>query len=153
VVSRERRFPPSPKSPTRGGFDRAFSHELGERGWAGMLVPARFGGAEATGVERCLVISEMLTDWAQATAASGAVGLEAAATAKTLSGYAADWVGRTAHQVHGAMGVTIEYPLHRFTRRIWDWAIRDGATELWSARLGRVATTTEGGAWRIITTI
>jgi alkylation response protein AidB-like acyl-CoA dehydrogenase len=95
----------------------------------------------------------MLTDWAQETSAAGVVGLEAAAAAKTLSGYAAERIGRTAHQVHGAMGVTIEYPLHRYTRRIWDWALRDGTTQSWAVRLGRQATATEGAAWRLITTI
>ena len=28
---------------------------------------------------------------------------------------------RAAHQAHGAMGVTREYPLHQLTRRLWAW--------------------------------
>jgi acyl-CoA dehydrogenase len=30
-------------------------------------------------------------------------------------------VARLAHQVHGAMGITHEYPLHKFTNRLWSW--------------------------------
>ncbi len=53
-------FPPSAESPTRGGFDRAFSEDLARHGWAGMTIPARYGGSERSGVERCLVASELL---------------------------------------------------------------------------------------------
>jgi len=30
-------------------------------------------------------------------------------------------VARTAHDVHGAMGVAGEYDLHLFTKRLWAW--------------------------------
>ena len=53
-------FAPSAQSPTRGGFDRGFSEELARHGWAGMTIPARYGGSERSGVERCLVASELL---------------------------------------------------------------------------------------------
>jgi alkylation response protein AidB-like acyl-CoA dehydrogenase len=58
--ARAARFPPSAQSPTRGGFDRAFSAMLGQQGWAGMTIPKAYGGSERSGVERCLVISELL---------------------------------------------------------------------------------------------
>jgi len=58
--ARTREFPPSAASPTRGGFDREFSAELARRGWVGMTIPSSYGGSERTGVERCLVISELL---------------------------------------------------------------------------------------------
>src|ERR1700678_2028140 len=53
-------FAPSAQSPTRGGFDRDFSEALAARGWVGMTIPARYGGSERSGVERCLVVSELL---------------------------------------------------------------------------------------------
>jgi alkylation response protein AidB-like acyl-CoA dehydrogenase len=53
-------FAPSAQSPTRGGFDRDFSEELARHGWVGMTIPARYGGSERSGVERCLVVSELL---------------------------------------------------------------------------------------------
>jgi alkylation response protein AidB-like acyl-CoA dehydrogenase len=53
-------FAPSAQSPTRGGFDREFSEDLARHGWVGMTIPARYGGSERSGVERCLVVSELL---------------------------------------------------------------------------------------------
>lgn len=58
--ARAKPFPPSAESPTRGGFSRAFSEELARHGWVGMTIPAEYGGAARSGVERCLVISELL---------------------------------------------------------------------------------------------
>ncbi len=40
-------FAPSAQSPTRGGFDRDFSEDLARHGWAGMTIPARYGGSGA----------------------------------------------------------------------------------------------------------
>jgi acyl-CoA dehydrogenase len=61
---------------------------------------------------------------------------EAAAIAKSRVGLAAR-VAAVAHQVHGAIGVTEEHPLHLFTRRIWDWRDDFGSDVEWSGRLGR----------------
>ncbi|MFD8820287.1 acyl-CoA dehydrogenase family protein, partial [Streptomyces sp. NPDC059627] len=58
--ARAKPFPPSAQSPTRGGFSREFSEELARHGWVGMTIPAEYGGASRSGVERCLVISELL---------------------------------------------------------------------------------------------
>ena len=60
LFARAAPFAPSAQSPTRGGFDRDFSEELARRGWAGMTIPARYGGSARSGVERCLVVSELL---------------------------------------------------------------------------------------------
>ncbi len=46
---------------------------------------------------------------------------------------------RSAHQAHGAMGVTREYPLHQFTRRLWAWQHEYGSTAMWRRHLGRAA--------------
>src|SRR6202045_3620713 len=37
-----------------------FSAELAERGWVGMAVPARYGGRDATAVDRFVVVEELL---------------------------------------------------------------------------------------------
>ena len=58
--ARAKPFEPSAQSPTRGGFDRAFSEDLARHGWVGMTIPGRYGGSDRSGVERCLVISELL---------------------------------------------------------------------------------------------
>jgi alkylation response protein AidB-like acyl-CoA dehydrogenase len=43
-----------------GGFDRAFSRKVGERGWIGMTWPKRYGGHERSALERYVVLEEML---------------------------------------------------------------------------------------------
>src|SRR5258708_7860765 len=53
-------FAPSVQGPPRAGFDRDFAQELARRGWVGMTIPARYGGSARSGVERCLVVSELL---------------------------------------------------------------------------------------------
>lgn len=55
--------------------------------------------------------------------------------AKALANSAAGNVGRAAHQVHGAMGMTQEYPLHQLTRRLWSWRAEYGDS-LVTNRLG-----------------
>lgn len=40
--------------------DPAFSALLAERGWVGMAVPARYGGRDATAVDRFVVVEELL---------------------------------------------------------------------------------------------
>lgn len=37
-----------------------------------------------------------------------------------------------AHQVHGAIGFTEEYPLHPLTRRLWSWRSEFGNDSFWS---------------------
>lgn len=41
-----------------------------------------------------------------------------------------------AHQVHGAIGFTEEYPLHHLTRRLWQWRSDFGNDAHWSRFLG-----------------
>jgi len=41
--------------------------------------------------------------------------------AKLRANEAAGIAASTAHQIHGAMGITSEYKLHLFTRRLWSW--------------------------------
>jgi len=92
-------------------------------------------------------------------AAQGALGddedpqldLALVCAARTLAGDAAIVGARTAHQVHGAIGVTMEYPLQRFTRRLWEWEASDGTAARWARRLGANAVTDPMGAWQLIT--
>jgi alkylation response protein AidB-like acyl-CoA dehydrogenase len=71
--------------------------------------------------------------------------------ARTLAGEAAILGARLAHQVHGAIGVTMEYPLQRFTRRLWEWEASDGTATRWAQRLGADAMTGPMRAWQLIT--
>ncbi|HXM56325.1 MAG TPA: acyl-CoA dehydrogenase family protein, partial [Candidatus Dormibacteraeota bacterium] len=58
------------------------------------------------------------------------------AAAKLLANQAAFSATRAAHQAHGAMGMTQEYPLHHLSRRLWAWRSEYGDERFWSARLG-----------------
>ena len=59
-----------------------------------------------------------------------------AASAKIAAGRAGTIAAKAAHQFHGAMGFTAEYPLHRLTRAIWQWREDFGNEAWWSRRLG-----------------
>jgi acyl-CoA dehydrogenase len=58
------------------------------------------------------------------------------ACAKMLADRAAQLVTAAAHQTHGAIGMTKEYPLHHLTRRLWAWRDEAGGHRRWAARLG-----------------
>lgn len=59
------------------------------------------------------------------------------AAAKATASRAAVTATRAAHQVHGAMGMTQEYRLHHFSRRLWAWRSEYGDEQHWAALLGR----------------
>jgi acyl-CoA dehydrogenase len=73
------------------------------------------------------------------------------AAARVLAGDAAINSARTAHQVHGAIGVTMEYPLQRFSRRLWEWEAEDGTAAHWASQLGAEAANTPERLWQLIT--
>jgi acyl-CoA dehydrogenase len=76
----------------------------------------------------------------------------AVAAAKVRAGQAAGVAARIAHQVHGAMGFTQEYPLHHATRRLWAWREEDGNEAHWARHLGTaVMAGGADGLWRTIT--
>ena len=56
-------------------------------------------------------------------------------SAKILANEAARAATRAAHQAHGAMGATREYPLHHLSRRLWAWRAEYGDAQ-WPALLG-----------------
>jgi acyl-CoA dehydrogenase len=66
-----------------------------------------------------------------------AAAFEIAATKANIS-RAATVVASHAHQVHGAIGMTQEYPLHRFTTRLWGWRQEWGSERMWSESLGQM---------------
>jgi alkylation response protein AidB-like acyl-CoA dehydrogenase len=68
-------------------------------------------------------------------AAGGGTGDIAAAA--VIAASAAAEGARAAHQAHGAMGMTREYPLHWFTRRLWSWRGEYLSTRDTAAELGR----------------
>lgn len=71
------------------------------------------------------------------------------AAAKCRANEAGGIVCNIAHAIHGAIGVTAEFDLQLYTRRIKQWQLAFGSESFWGARLGqarvasRLATTSD----------
>lgn len=79
--------------------------------------------------------------------------LAAVATARVVCGAAATETAQRAHQLHGAMGITMEYPLHHLTRILWTTRDADLPEQRWAELLGEA--TLAGGEralWEDLTT-
>ncbi|RJG02420.1 acyl-CoA dehydrogenase [Noviherbaspirillum sedimenti] len=63
--------------------------------------------------------------------------LLAAAIAKSRTSEAVPLVASIAHAVHGAIGVTEEYDLQLYTRRLHEWRMSHGAESYWNRVVGR----------------
>ncbi len=81
----------------------------------------------------------MAAEVAAREATRGSAAFEIAA-AKLIANQAAARATKACHQAHGAMGMTQEYPLHHFSRRLWSWRKEYGSDAHWSAVLGNMAT-------------
>ncbi|HZG70042.1 MAG TPA: acyl-CoA dehydrogenase family protein [Chondromyces sp.] len=61
-------------------------------------------------------------------------------------------VTASAHQVHGAIGVTHEHSLHQYTRRLWAWRDEGAGESYWSDEIAqRLLTSTEDDLWAFLT--
>jgi len=58
------------------------------------------------------------------------------AAAKLRTNRAVKLGATIAHQVHGAMGFTAEYPLQKLTRKMWVWQSEYGNERYWAERIG-----------------
>lgn len=61
------------------------------------------------------------------------------ASAKLLANQGAARATKACHQAHGAMGMTQEYPLHHYSRRLWSWRKEFGSERHWKRWLADVA--------------
>lgn len=68
------------------------------------------------------------------------------AAAKCRANEAAHAVCAISHAVHGAIGVTEEFDLQLYTRRLKQWQLAYGSESYWGARLARERLTTSGGS-------
>jgi len=59
-----------------------------------------------------------------------------AAMAKSTASAAAPRVAKTAHAVHGAIGISAEYDLQLYTGRLHEWRIAIGSETRWNRDLG-----------------
>jgi acyl-CoA dehydrogenase len=82
------------------------------------------------------------------TAASAAA--RAVAAAKVRAGLAATAGARSAHQIHGAIGISREYELQAHTRSLWAWRDEYGPERSWARQLGDTVRTSPDGLWASI---
>jgi acyl-CoA dehydrogenase len=76
------------------------------------------------------------------------------AAAKARAGMAAGAAALSAHQLHGAIGITLEYPLHRHTRALWSWRDEWGDEFHWAAALlAELVPDGSAGPWERLTAV
>ena len=81
-------------------------------------------------------------------AAVAAPGFLGVAAAKACASEAAGEAAAIAHQVHGAIGFTVEHALHRHTKALWAWREEYGNETYWNRRLGaEMAALGGAGLW------
>jgi acyl-CoA dehydrogenase len=61
------------------------------------------------------------------------------AAAKVIADEAAVTGTRAAHQAHGAIGMTRDYPLHLLSRALWSWRHEYGQARSWRRQVGVMA--------------
>jgi acyl-CoA dehydrogenase len=72
---------------------------------------------------------------------------DAVAVAASVCSHAATVVSRNSHQLHGAIGTTLELPLHRLTRPLVTWRSELGGSRAWEQEIaGRLVEGSER-AW------
>ncbi|KAA0084797.1 acyl-CoA dehydrogenase [Mycolicibacterium sp. P9-64] len=73
------------------------------------------------------------------------------AVARSCCGHAASVVVRNAHQVHGAIGTTVEHRLHEYTRAALSWRAEYGTVRHWDDRVADAAQLAgQDGLWALI---
>lgn len=90
-------------------------------------------------------VRELLSD-------PGAVGTELmVASAKAQASGLATAVAAAGHQVHGAIGFTMEHRLGAATKRLWAWRQEYGNELYWHRRIGDLAGDPASGLWDLVT--
>ncbi|WP_425304957.1 acyl-CoA dehydrogenase family protein [Bradyrhizobium erythrophlei] len=108
---------------------------------------ARLAGESAAALAAATSAADALADPATP---KDAAFLEAA-SAKIRCSEAAEKAAAIAHQVHGAIGFTIEHILHRYTLRALAWRDDFGSESYWAVELGkRVAANGADELWPLV---
>jgi acyl-CoA dehydrogenase len=77
----------------------------------------------------------------------------AVSVAKIESARAATLVARNSHQVHGAIGFTLDHRLRHFTNRALAWRSEFGTQREWQQRLGQMALDSDTSVWEVVTAL
>ncbi|MGO1452838.1 MAG: acyl-CoA dehydrogenase family protein [Brevibacterium yomogidense] len=73
------------------------------------------------------------------------------AAAKACAGGAAETIVRNAHQIHGAIGTTLEHSLQRRTRPVMGWRREFGSTAEWETRIEELVLDGDADLWELVT--
>jgi alkylation response protein AidB-like acyl-CoA dehydrogenase len=97
--------------------------------------------AKQQAVQQQLAVLAEQTLMARFASAAGCRGnlnpsLLAAASAKQVASAAVPRIVSIAHAVHGAIGITAEFDLQLYTRRLLEWRLADGSEDYWARLLG-----------------
>ncbi|WP_123028728.1 acyl-CoA dehydrogenase [Mycolicibacterium stellerae] len=119
------------------------SHQVVQHGLAAMATEV---AAAETAVQSAV------DHTAHAGAALDAEASLAIAAAKVQTSIVATKVAQSAHQLHGAMGLTTEYPLQHYTSRLWAWRDEYGTEFSWSNHISDlVRSHYNGDIWQALT--
>jgi acyl-CoA dehydrogenase len=105
-------------------------------------------------IERARASAELAVDSAVEHGFDGAKTDYAVTLAKVVLGRVTPAVSTVAHQLHGAIGVTIEHQLWSHTNRAYSWMGEYGSTRTHARRLGRAALSASddtGMLWDMLT--
>ncbi|WP_067903016.1 acyl-CoA dehydrogenase family protein [Nocardia vaccinii] len=73
------------------------------------------------------------------------------AVARSCGGHATSVVVRNAHQLHGAIGTTLEHKLYRYTLPATAWRSEFGSTSFWDQRVATLSRETgRDGLWSLV---
>lgn len=75
----------------------------------------------------------------------------AISAAKSQTSRAATIVVRNCHQLHGALGMTLDHPLRHFTMPALAWRNEFGNQNLWDDRIGRLVADSGRSVWDLLT--
>lgn len=59
-------------------------------------------------------------------------------------------IAMTAHQLHGAIGMTYEHTLHHLTKRLWSWRDEGGNERYWQGELSTYIEQNSGTIWSLL---
>jgi acyl-CoA dehydrogenase len=77
----------------------------------------------------------------------------AVSVAKIETARAATLVSRNTHQVHGAIGFTLDHRLRHFTNRALAWRSEFGSQREWQQQLGQLVLESKTSAWETVTAL
>jgi acyl-CoA dehydrogenase len=72
------------------------------------------------------------------------------ASAKAQASALAGTIAATGHQVHGAIGFTMEHRLGGSTKRLWSWRQENGNDLYWQRRIAGLVAAAPSGLWPLV---